>query len=237
MKYLKYLFILLFIPFIVLAEECDVSKITITSIEQSGIKGSTEEISEPQVQGGKIKLNLKMFEVGDSITYDMVIKNDSDEDYKIDEDTFKTDSEYIEYSLKNSDNSNVLKGKGTKEVSLIVTYKKEVEESKLSNNKYNASNSLILSLNTSEKEKVLDIITTDNIKKVDNPITSVSSMILMVFMLLITLMVIYALVIRKKKYTKFLLLILSMILIPTVYAVCKVDLKVEATIEIEKRKR
>ena len=116
MKYLKFLLIILFIPFIVLAEECDVSKITITSLSQSGIEGHTEVIDDPSFKDRNIKLNLKMYDVGDSITYDMTIKNDSDEDYMIDEDTFKTDSEYIEYTLKTKDNTNVVKANSTKEV-------------------------------------------------------------------------------------------------------------------------
>ena len=71
---------MLLIPFIVLAEECDISKITITSMEQSSIEGNTEEIEEPTFQDRSINLNLKLYDVGDSITYNMTIKNDSEED-------------------------------------------------------------------------------------------------------------------------------------------------------------
>ena len=238
MKYLRFLLILLLIPFIVLAEECDTSKITITSMEQSNIEGNTEELSTPTYKDRNIKLNLKMYDVGDFITYDMTIKNESDEDYMINEDTFKTDSDYIEYSLKTNDNSNVVKAQSTKAVSLIVTYKKEVEEDKLINNKFNASNSLKLSLNTSEKEKELDIITTDNIKEsldpkeVKNPITNVSSMLLISLILLTTIITTYILIKRKNKYTKFIVLILSIVLIPTVYAICEAEIEVESNIEI-----
>ena len=241
MKYLRFLLVLLLIPFIVLAEECDISKITITSMEQNNINGNTEELSTPTYKDRNIKLNLKMYDVGDSITYDLTIKNDSDEDYMIDENTFKTDSDYIEYSLKTKDNTNVVKAKSSKELSLVVTYKKEVEDDKLVNNKFNASNSLKLLLNTSEKEKELDIITTDNIKKsidpkeVKNPITSVSSMLLMSVVLLITIIIAYILINRKSKYTKYFFILLSMVLISTVYAVCKCDIEVESTIEIEKK--
>lgn len=241
MKCLKYLFILLFVPYIVLAEECDVSKITITSIKQKSIEGNAEVIEEPTFQDRNINLNLKMYEVSDSITYDMTINNASQEDYMIDEDTFKTDSEYIEYSLKANDNTNVVKAHSSKDVLLIVTYKKEIEDSLLRNNKYNASNNLKLSLNTNEKEKALDIITTDNIKEsvappdIKNPVTSISSMLLITFILLTTIIVTYILIKRKHKYTKYIIIILSITLIPTVYAICKTDIEVESNIEIEKR--
>jgi len=241
MQYLRYLLILLIVPFIVLAEECDVSNITITSMKSNKIEGNTEVISDPTFEDRTIKLNLKMYDVGDSISYDMIIKNDSEEDYMIDEDTFKTDSDYIEYTLKTKDNTNVVKAKNSKEVSLIVTYKKEIEDDKLTNNKFNASNSLKLSLNTSEKEQPLDIITTDNIKEsldpkeVKNPVTSVSSMLLISLTLLTSIVILYILIKRKSRYSKYIILVLSMLLIPTVYAVCKCDIEVESTIEIEKK--
>ena len=239
MKYVKYLLILFFIPYIVVAEECDVSKITITSIEQKGIEGNAKELDNPEVKDRDIKLSLKMYDVGDSITYDMTIKNDSEEDYMIDEDTFKTDSEYIEYTLRTNDNSNVVKAKNTKNVTLTVTYRKEVDESLLTNNKFNASNSLKLTLNTNEKEQTLDVITTDNIKEsvapqeVKNPLTNVNNINVLIIILLTLIAIIYLIVHSKKKYNKYLIIILSMSLIPMVYAICKCDIDVESTIEIE----
>ena len=87
-----------------------------------------------------------MHGVGDSINYDMVIKNDSEKDYVIDENAFKTDSEYIEYTLKTNDGSNVVKGNDSKKVTLIITYKKEVDDSEFGNNNtFDASNNLKLS--------------------------------------------------------------------------------------------
>ena len=235
MKYLRIFLILLLIPFMVLAEECDVSNITITSMKPNKIEGNTEVISDPTFEDRTINLNLKMYNVNDSITYDLVIQNDSEEDYMIDEDTFKTDSDYIEYTLKTKDNSNVVKANSSKNMTLIVAYKKEVEADKLTNNKFNASNSLKLSLNTSSKEEPLSVITTDNIKEVKNPITSVSSMLLIIIALLITTIIAYILITRKSIYTKYMLLILSFLLIPAVYAICTCDIEVESTIEIEKK--
>ena len=237
MKRLKYLLLLLLIPFFVMAEECDVSNVTISSIEQSGINGKTKVISEPIFADRNVNLNLKMYEVGDSIDYDIIIKNDGEEDYMIDEDTFKTDSEYIEYSLKIDDNSNVVKAKSSKKVTLTVSYKKKVEDNLLNNNKYNASNNLKLSLNTNEKEKELDVITTDNIKSLvdmKNPKTNVMNLRVIIILLLTIIMMVIFIIFNKKKYNKYMLLILSFIIIPIVYAACIVDIKVESNIEIEK---
>lgn len=124
MKYKKifliFILCIFFLPIIVKAEDCDISKLTITSVEKNNIKGNTQEIEEPTFNNRNISFNLKMYNVEDSITYDLNIKNDSKEDYKIDESTFKTNSEYILYTLKTNDNSNVVKANSTKNVSLII---------------------------------------------------------------------------------------------------------------------
>ena len=182
-----------------------------------------------------------MFEVGDSITYDMTIKNESEEDYMIDENTFKTDSEYIEYTLKTNDNSNVVKSQSSKDVSLTVTYKKEVDDNLLNNNKFDASNNLKLSLNTNDKEKPLDTIVTDNIKesvdpiKVTNPQTESFNIKLIVAILVLVTIIIMFTIYSKKQYIKYFIILIPLFIIPMVYAICKVDIEVESTIEIEKK--
>ena len=88
MKYLKYFLILLFIPFVVLAEECDISKITIKSISFNSKSKNVEELGEPVYKNRNVSLNVKMHDVGDYIVYDLVIKNDNKEDYMINEDSF-----------------------------------------------------------------------------------------------------------------------------------------------------
>ena len=241
MKYIKYFLILILIPFLVLAEDCDISKITIPSIEQNSIEGNTVEIDKPKIQDKDINLNLKMFEIGDSISYDITIKNDSEEDYIIDEDSFKTDSEYIEYSLKTNDNSNEIKAKSTKDLTLTVTYKKEIDDSLLTNYKYDATNNLKISLNTKDKPKKLDVITTDNIKeskdpvKIKNPVTSINSIKLIIIILLSCLAIVYLMINNKRKYSKYLIILLSLLTISTVYAICKVDIDIKSSIEIEKK--
>ena len=59
-------------------------------------------------------------------------------------------------------------------------------------------------------------------------------MILISIILLTSIVIIYILIKRKNKYTKYLLILLSMILIPTVYAVCKCEIEVKSSIKIEK---
>ena len=236
----KILLLLLFIPFLVFAEDCDVSKITITSMEQTSIEGDTEIIEDPTFQDRSINLNFKMYEVGDSITYNLTIKNDSDEDYMIDENSFTSDSDYIEYTLTAEDNSNVVRAKSNKNMTLIVTYKNEIDDILLTNNNYNASNTLKLSMNTQEKAKELEELSTNPIapkpiiKEVKNPITSSIGFKILIVVLFTTISIVLLTIINKKQYNKYIILIGIISLLPTIYAVCKCDIEVETTIEIEK---
>ena len=232
MKKAVILLVLLLIPFIVNAEECDITKISITSMEQSGIEGNTEELSNPTFEGRNVGFNLKMYEVGDSITYDMTIKNESEEDYMIDEDTFKTDSEYIEYSLTTDDGTNVVKANSTKGLVLAVTYKSEIDSSDFTDNKYDASNSLTLTLNTGEKAKDMNTISTDNIK---NPNTNVNNVIIVIIILFLVTIAILLLDkhITKKMISIILLSLLT--IIPGIYAICKAEVEIDSHIEIEKK--
>ena len=227
------LLLILFLPFAVSAKDCDLSKITISSIEQKNIEGNTEEIEEPTITGKNIKFNLKMYEVGDSITYDVTIKNDTKTNYMIDKDTFKTDSEYIEYSLKVNDNTNAINAKSSKVVSLTIIYKNKIDKSLLTNNIYDASNSLTFSINANEKEETLVIITTDDPNDIKNPFTSSNSVILLLLMFLMIGITVYLNISNKRKSSKYIVLILSLFLIPNVYAICKDDIKVNSTIVIE----
>ena len=248
------LFIILMIPFIVFAEECNVNDIVITSMKKINVEGNAEELDNPKFNKLNIKLYLIMKEVGDSIYYDITVKNNGTEDYYIDKNNFKTNSEYIEYSLSTNDNNNIVKAKSNKKLTLKITYKKEVDKSLLDDNIYEESNNLNLSLNTKKIANELDIITTDNIKKindltkvednyikreetkVNNPITSTTSMKFIIAILLTTIVIIFLTIINKKKYNKYnkyLVLIISMSLIQVVYAVCKCDIKFENNIIIE----
>ena len=75
-KRILLLLLILLIPFIVQAQTCDENDIKISTIEKGTNTGAVEEIQEPVINGRKIKLDLKMKNVGDSIEYKLFIKND-----------------------------------------------------------------------------------------------------------------------------------------------------------------
>ena len=101
----------------------------------------------------------------------------------------------------------------------------------LTNNIYDASNILSFSIKANEKEEPLFVITTDNPTEINNPLTRAISLKLIIFILLIILAV--YLTINKRKANKYIALILSLILIPNVYALCRAEIKANSTIIIE----
>ena len=101
----------------------------------------------------------------------------------------------------------------------------------LTNNIYDASNILSFSIKANEKEEPLFVITTDNPTEINNPLTRAISLKLLIFILLIILAV--YLTINKRKANKYIALILSLILIPNVYALCRAEIKANSTIIIE----
>ena len=101
----------------------------------------------------------------------------------------------------------------------------------LTNNIYDASNILSFSIKANEKEEPLFVITTDNPTEINNPLTRAISLKLLIFILLI-IQAVY-LTINKRKANKYIALILSLILIPNVYALCRAEIKANSTIIIE----
>ena len=121
---IKGLFILLIILSIlsinVSAETCNPDKISIESISTLDKTNNVEEIEEASKEGKNIKLNLSMSDVGDYIKYKLIIKNDSNEDYKLAEKSLNIESDYMNYSFELEDNSDIIKANSSKIIYLKV---------------------------------------------------------------------------------------------------------------------
>lgn len=218
---------LMFIPFCVNAETCDTDKITISSITVDSKSDNVEELDEATSNGKNITLNLSMSEVGDSIEYKFVVKNDSNEDYELDKTSLNLNSDYINYSFETDDRSNVVKANSSKNVILRVEYKTEVPEDKFESGLYNDNKTMIVQLSNGNTINVPDTF--------KNPNTGVQSYILVFLIVLLVSGTIYV-VLKKKKYTKFMILIIgTVIIIPiSVYALCKCEIIVNSNIKINK---
>ena len=116
-KILLLIISLLLIPTFVYAKDtCTDNDIQIKSISLKQLNGFTEEIQESSINKNTINLNLKMYEVGDTSTYNILIKNTSNEDYYFTKDSFKINTDYLEYDLNND--SEVILANSTKIIEL-----------------------------------------------------------------------------------------------------------------------
>ena len=217
---LPILIFLMFIPFYVNAETCDTDKIVISSITVDNKSENVEELNKATASGKNINLNLSMSEVGDNIRYNILIKNDSIDDYRIDKKSFSINSDFIEYSIESDDNSNIVKAKSSKTIQLKVQYKNEVPEDQFESGTFNYNKNLSLNLSTNDSSIL------------KNPITGVHSY-LFIFIVLLLSSILLLIVLRKRKYAKLMILIIGIAVIPmSVYAICECKIELKSNIQI-----
>ena len=118
MKKLLLIFILFLCPLVVLADECKKNDILIETIELSDTKGNIETKDEPTINNNQLNLGLKMNVIGDEVTYKVVIKNTSNNEYVFDKN--QIEKEYINYEVIYSDESNTINPGEEKIIYLIM---------------------------------------------------------------------------------------------------------------------
>ena len=217
---LSILFFVMFIPVFVMAETCDTDKITIESINVTNSTGNASEKSNATVENKNINLDLSMHDVDDSITYKMVVKNDSSEDFEMDKNTLNSNSDYIKYTFSEGDDSVIVKAKSTKDVYLKIEYENEVPVSAYNNGTYSAEKTVAINLST--KDSII------------NPPTGVKNVILILLTALTISMVLYVLL-RDNPYLKPFVILIGLVIIPiSIHAACKCDIVVNSNVEIKK---
>ena len=215
---LPILLFLMFIPFVVNAETCNPDKISIESISVEAKNEQTKELDGATSVGKSIKLNLSMNEIGDNITYKLKIKNDSNEDYRLDRNSFNIESDYINYTVETEDKDNIIKSNKSKTVYLRLEYKKEIPSELIENNSYKENRKITLNQSN------------DNIMK--NPNTKRNTMMLLVVIILVIFTVFILL--KNKKNIKPMILIIGLSLPVLVSAMCEVDIEIDLQLKIEK---
>ena len=221
MKKIKYFILLLaiaFIPIGCFAKTCDTDKIEISSISVLKKSKYVDEKSPAKVSNKTISFYVNMYYVDDYITYKVKVKNDSDEDYYLNEKKITKMSDFLDYILEFDDNSNVIKAKSSKDLYLTIKYKKKVSESSFVDRKYNDYKSFSINL---ANEELLNPKTFNNI---------FISIIIFISILSFTL---YIIIKNKKRSNLLIILITSIILIPScVFAICKYQITLESDVTI-----
>lgn len=218
------IFCLFFIPCIVKAETCEIDKIKLDSITIDNKSDNIAELDTATINNKNINLNLSMSEVGDNITYKIIVKNDSDEDYELDNSNLNINSEYIDYSLEFEDNNNIIKANSNKIIFLKVVYKNGVPEESFVSGEFNDNKTIKLNLSTNNPTNIQNLL--------KNPNTGNLYLLIIVLLFIITLLPF----LKKIKHTKYIILILGTTIIIPIYvqALCKCDIEIESKIRIDK---
>ena len=224
MKKTLLIIFLLFVPLIVNAEDCDTDKVTIESIEKEEVVNNAVELTEATSDGKSINLNIGMSYVGDKITYKLTIKNDSNEDYELDQNSFNINSNYIDYKLNTNDNNYIVGANSTKTVYLTVNYKSEVPNEAFNNGSF-----------TDNKTLNVDLFSNN----INNPNTGINIYVFStIFIILVCIYLYY--VLKRRKYAKLMIFILALSIIPisiipiSINALCKCNVVIKTNVEIHK---
>ena len=210
-KILLLMMFLLLFPSMVLAKDtCNNDDIKIEEIKVEEKEGYTEELTPVSIDDNKINLNIEMYNVGESITYKIKIKNNSNNDYYFKKDSFNLNTDYIEYSLLND--SEVIKSNEEKEIELKITYKKQIPE-----DEFNENNMMSITLSDTP---------------LSNPSTkrTISLILLVIFITIIVITIN-----RNKKLNKVLIGILICSIPLSIKALCTVNLEINANITINEK--
>ena len=210
MKKTILILLFLFIPFIVYADNnCKEGTISIKEVSLSSKSPKTVVIGEPSIVGNQVNVDIKFFELNDYVEYNVLVKNNSNEEVKFNKYNFNIDSDYIGYSVE-SKNSVILPNE-TSLILLKIYYKNEVPNNLLKDG-YNENELLDLSLYSGE---------------VVNPGTGADYVLLLIVFSLIVLGLYF-----DNKKAKSLVLLFILILPFSVFAMCTYKLKFNPNVTI-----
>ena len=210
-----------------------VGDVSIKSAEVVNKTGKTDVIKEPNFKGLMIDLGVRFFDVGDSVTYRIVVENKGSSDVYINDVTGNTNSEYFDYAFGFENEDKTVKAKSSKTFNLIVSYKNNIPDEKFS-----------VSGRVTEKNEV--VIKLGNEVEVKNPNTA-SSKYVMILVVLILVIVAFILFMAKYgnkldhlKQTNIKLVILFVVIglvlyLGYSYAIEAVSINVNSIVEVEKK--
>ena len=218
MKNIKYLLFGILLTFLLMPNVYAKNNVEIKSITQADISKNTVEKSPPTHNGLEMNFDISFKQKDDFIKYKVIIKNETNVDYNISNDTSFNKSEFITYSYETT---GLLKANSEAIVYVTITYTNEVDQSLMVNGKYPEKNRAVIKL-------------LDKDGNPPNPNTGINTCIIIAFLLL-SLLVLTILLNKKKKSNVFLTILISLFLIPSmVYAIETIKLTINVNVLIEK---
>ena len=215
MKKIKYLLFGVLLTFLLIPNVYAKDNVEIKSITLDTKSDNTIIKTEPTFNGLVMNFDLSFKQKDDFVKYKVVVKNDTNIDYKIASDTSFNKSDHITYTY---DVENVLKPKGEAVVYVTITYSNEVDPSELVNGMYKEENKAVIQLLNKDGNVV-------------NPNTGINYII--IISILLTLIII-TILLKKHKKSVLLPIIIAVLLIPTlVYAIETLKLTINVKVEIK----
>ena len=195
------------------------NKVGIKSIELVEKSENTIINTEPKFNNLEMNFDVAFKAKDDYVKYKVVVSNNTSVDYKISEDTSFNDSPYMTYKY---DVEKDLKANDETVVYVTITYSKEIDSSKLAEEKYSESNKVIVQLLDKNGNTV-------------NPNTSSSIVMILINLFLVLFVSILLLIKFKGNKVVPMMLVLGLSLIPiTTNAIETLKLTINVNVEIEK---
>ena len=195
------------------------NKVGIKSIELVEKSENTIINTEPKFNNLEMNFDVTFKAKDDYVKYKVVVSNNTSVDYKISEDTSFNDSPYMTYKY---DVEKDLKANDETVVYVTITYSKEIDSSKLAEEKYSESNKVIVQLLDKNGNTV-------------NPNTSSSIVMILINLFLVLFVSILLLIKFKGNKVVPMMLVLGLSLIPiTTNAIETLKLTINVNVEIEK---
>ena len=175
-----------------------------------------------------INNEVSLYNLNDYVIYKIVLKNNSDKDYKIESITDNNDNEYITYSYEVNDKD----FKKDKEIELLVTLK----YSKLVDSKTEGiSNNLKITINYDNGESTT--IESDSkevtITNIDENPTTYDNINVYISILLISICLLVILIFKNKKLKVLGLILVVIFTIPTAYAISvNLNINIKSTLNL-----
>jgi hypothetical protein len=200
------------IPINVFADTCNPDGITIQSIKMIEKSDSTRELTEAKANGTTLNLDIMFSKEKDFIKYKTTIKNNTEDDYVLDESMFNKIYNNVQYTFETNDK--VVKAGTTKDLTLNVSLINTPTESR-----FKETNTFNLDLTGG---------------KIENPPTGVKTLIYLIPILIVIGLMVFIITKKNNAFKMVAVILAFMIIIPTIVkAVCKCNMKINSTITVE----
>ena len=216
-KYFIFILLLL-LPFIVHAEDLEISNIEY--IEKSEF---AEILEDASFEGKKININIRFKKLNDFVKYKITIKNNTENNYSI-----KSSKELSDYVTANfegiKDTDEVIEANSTKDVYFIVTYDKQVSEEEFARNALKV---------TTEETTTIELSVKNNAITVEEKNPKTNNAYPIVLTIVLGASIIAIVILTKNKKSLLALFVLTAAIPITIYALEKIDIEVSSKIEIK----